>query len=48
MLPMETNNLEVNYSPTRISGGGGECFKGIIAQNTQGNEIRHVERYESL
>ena len=22
MLPLETNNPEVNYSPTRISGGG--------------------------
>ena len=36
------NNPEVNYSPTRISGGG-VVSRGGIAQNSKGDEIRYLE-----
>jgi len=37
------NNPEVNYSPTRISGGGGVVSRGNIAQNTKRDENRYME-----
>ena len=35
------NNLEVNYSPTRISWG--RVSRGSMAENTKGDENRHLE-----
>jgi len=35
MLALETNNPEINYSPTRISGGGGSVSMGNIAQQAK-------------
>ena len=43
---LQENNPEVNYSPTRISGG---CVsRGNIVQHTKRDENRYLEREEEI
>ena len=44
MLPLEIKQSGGKLLPHSDLRGGGSVSKGNIAQNTQGNEIRHVER----
>ena len=46
MHPLEIKQSGGKLLPNRFSGGN--VSRGSIAQNTQGNEIRHVEREEFL
>jgi len=43
MLPLEIKQSGGKLLPHSLLGGG-SVSRGSIAQNTQGNEIRHVER----